>query len=124
VTNPLGISARRIKQAETIPKDWLLSKPPLDQNVLDVPESSGLLSSRELEITGVIDIELLLSNLANGIWSSVEVTTAFYKRAIIGHQLVCHILSQVLWKRLIDFLFRQIVSLRSLSRAPLRELKK
>lgn len=52
-----------------------------------MPATSGLLSARELEITDTLDFETLLSNLANGIWSSVEVTTAFYKRAIIAHQL-------------------------------------
>lgn len=95
MTNPFetAILARRIRQTKCIPKDWLLSSPPLDQNVLDIPVSSGLLSPHELEVTGVVDIELLLSNLANGIWSSVEVTTAFYKRAVIAHQLACCILS-------------------------------
>lgn len=65
----------------------MLKQVPSDHNVLNVPATSGLLSARELEITDTLDFEILLLNLANGIWSSVEVTTAFYKRAIIAHQL-------------------------------------
>jgi len=42
----------------------------------------------ELEITEIDDVSALLDKLAKGEWSSVEVTTAFYKRAIIAHQLV------------------------------------
>lgn len=81
-------SARRAKQLKEIPSDWLLKSPPQDHNVIDVPASSGLLSHNELLITETKDIEVLLSNLHQGVWSSVDVTTAFYKRAIIAHQLV------------------------------------
>lgn len=80
--------ARRLKQLESIPKDWLLTQAPADLNVLNIASVSGLLSPRELEITDTEDIEVLLSNLAGSVWSSHEVTLAFYKRAIIAHQLV------------------------------------
>lgn len=80
---------KRARQAQSIPKDWLISCP--DETVLDVtrvPEKCGLLTTKELEITNTTDVALLLSKLASGAWSSVEVTTAFAKRAIVAHQLV------------------------------------
>jgi hypothetical protein len=80
---------RRQKQLDSIPQEWLILKPSDDRlNVISIPEECGLLSSRELEITNTLDVDALLSKLASGEWSSVEVTTAFYKRAIIAHQLV------------------------------------
>ncbi|KAF9512588.1 hypothetical protein BS47DRAFT_1372763 [Hydnum rufescens UP504] len=73
---------RRIQSVE-----WLLKSIPNDLNVLHVPSGCGLLSARELEITETVDINTTLTNLAQGVWSSVEVTTAYSKRAIIAHQL-------------------------------------
>ncbi|KAF8295664.1 general amidase [Clavulina sp. PMI_390] len=79
--------SRRTKQQASIPKEWLLPDPlPSDLNVLSVPVASKLLTPREIEITDT-DFESLLSNLTNGLWTSVEVVSAFYKRAIIAHQL-------------------------------------
>jgi amidase len=80
--------AHRAKQLASIPKEWLLKSVPNDLNVIHVPAESGLLTARELEITDTVDINVTLANLAQGAWSSVEVTTAYYKRAIIAHQLV------------------------------------
>lgn len=84
--------ARRQLQVDSIPKKWLLANPPSDDrlNVIDVPQECNLLTARELEITeaGSINLALLLRKLASAEWSSLEVTTAFYKRAIIAHQLV------------------------------------
>lgn len=82
------VAEKKHRQLNSIPKEWLISAPPDD--VLDVtkyPEECGLLSAKEVEITntGVHD---LLDKLSSAEWSSVEVTTAFYKRAIIAHQLV------------------------------------
>ena len=83
-------SAKRKSQFESIPAEWIIKTPPESQNrVLDIPAQSGLLTERELEITETTDIGLLLEKLHSAEWSSVEVTTAFYKRAIIAHQLVC-----------------------------------
>ena len=56
--------------------------------MLDIPKTCGLLTARELDITDTVNVQTLLDNLRTGQWSSVEVTTAFYKRAIIAHQLV------------------------------------
>lgn len=82
------VKEKQERQKATIPPKWLIELP--DTRVLDVtsiPETCGLLSARELEITGS-NVEVLLPRLASGSWSAVEVTTAFYKRAIIAHQLV------------------------------------
>ncbi|OSX66119.1 hypothetical protein POSPLADRAFT_1052794 [Postia placenta MAD-698-R-SB12] len=83
------VADKRRRQQETIPKDWLIGCPP--DTVLDVtaiPEQCGLLSERELQITNTVDVAVLLQKLHSAEWSAVEVTTAFYKRAIIAHQLV------------------------------------
>jgi len=81
---------KKRRQTASIPKEWLITQPADDVlDVTDVPTSCGLLSARELEITAVSEVAILLNKLATGEWSSVEVTTAFCKRAIIAHQLVC-----------------------------------
>lgn len=82
---------RKAKQLESIPKEWLITQPPEEQrNVQDVPKTCGLLTEREVEITDTIDIDIILGKLATGSWTSVEVTLAFYKRAIVAQQLVSH----------------------------------
>ncbi|KAH9935683.1 general amidase [Fomitopsis serialis] len=83
------VADKRLRQQESIPKEWLISTPPdtaLDVTV--IPEECGLLTARELEITNTVDVGALLDKLASAEWSAVEVTTAFYKRAIVAHQLV------------------------------------
>ena len=83
-------AARKQQQLEQIPHQWTLQLPPEDQrNVMNIPRTTGLLTPRELEITETVNVEIILHKLAIAEWSSVEVTTAFYKRAIIAHQLVC-----------------------------------
>ncbi|KAL6310386.1 general amidase [Sparassis latifolia] len=83
------VAEKRLRQEDSIPKEWLISVPP--DSVLDVrnvPQECGRLSARELDITNTVDVAVLLKKLATAEWSSVEVTTAFYKRAIIAQQLV------------------------------------
>ncbi|KAI0033148.1 general amidase [Vararia minispora EC-137] len=83
------VADKRARQADETPKDWLIVPPPTDRlNVVDFPRECGLLSPKEIEITETSDVDVLLRNLASGVLSSVEVTTAFYKRAIIAHQTV------------------------------------
>jgi amidase len=83
------VAEKRVRQAATIPKEWILSNlPPKDTlNVIDLPEKCGLLNAKEIDITNS-EVDLLLENMAKGIWSAVEVTTAFSKRAVVAHQLV------------------------------------
>ena len=80
---------KKARQAASIPKEWLIDLPSDDVlDVTDIPAKCGLLSARDLEITEVSSVAVLLSKIATGAWSSVEVATAFCKRAVIAHQVV------------------------------------
>ena len=92
------IAARkRTARDALIPAAWKLSSkflprdPPLfeygPQNVLNVPRECGLLNSTELQITEGYTIKTLLQALSSRKVSSVDVTTAFCKRAAIAQQL-------------------------------------
>lgn len=82
-------SAKKRQQEDDIPKEWLINLPAEDvSDVSEVPISCGLLTPKDLEITEITDVNVLLQRLALGEWSSVEVTTAFYKRAIVAQQIV------------------------------------
>ncbi|KIK70774.1 hypothetical protein GYMLUDRAFT_254100 [Collybiopsis luxurians FD-317 M1] len=85
-----SIAARKKAEQEAlIPKEWKLDSVPPPWEPVDVsriPETCGLLDAAEVEITNS-DVSVLLEKLAKGHWSSVSVTKAFYKRAIIAHQL-------------------------------------
>jgi Asp-tRNA(Asn)/Glu-tRNA(Gln) amidotransferase A subunit family amidase len=88
-------AAKRQSNAEKIPKEWLLPSSLTDtftetstQNVLGVPRSSGLLTDKELELTGNYDATALVELMVSGKVKSVEVTTAFCKRAAIAQQCV------------------------------------
>jgi amidase len=79
---------KKKRQQAAIPKEWRIALPPTSQlHVLHVPRECGLLDSDELLITET-NVHDLLAKLAAGEWTSVAVTRAFYKRAIIAHQLV------------------------------------
>ncbi|KAF9461703.1 general amidase [Collybia nuda] len=81
-------SAKKKAQLASIPPEWIIQMPPKSQtNVMNVPQDCGLLTARELQITETTDVETLLKKLHSSEWSSVEVTTAFYKRSIIAQQL-------------------------------------
>lgn len=86
------IADKKLRRQASIPKEWILTNLP-PKETLDVrtfPESSGLLSTKDIEITNM-HVDGLLGKLASGAWSAVDVTTAFSKRAIIAHQLVCYV---------------------------------
>lgn len=79
---------KKSRQQEAIPREWLITPPPeTTLNVTGFPGRCGLLTPQELAIT-IEDVDILLKKLANGEWSAVNVTTAFYKRAIVAQQLV------------------------------------
>lgn len=79
---------KRQRQSKTIPSQWRIQLPPESAiDVIPYPETCGLLTPEEIEITNA-SVEILLVRLAAGEWSSFIVTTAFYKRAVISHQLV------------------------------------
>jgi amidase len=79
---------KKQEQTNKLPKEWLIAVPPDSRlNVLSVPRECGLLSAGEIEITES-SVDDLLRKLARKEWTSVQVTSAFYKRAIISHQVV------------------------------------
>ncbi|KAF8509845.1 general amidase [Gautieria morchelliformis] len=79
---------KKTRQQASIPQEWLVPPPSEDRlNVIAFPRESGLLSPTELTITEST-VETLLANLASSTWTSVDVTRAFYKRAILAHQAV------------------------------------
>lgn len=84
-----SIAARKKQeQAARIPKDWLLPAhiDVFHNNALEVPASCGLLSEHEIQITNH-DATALVEELAAGRLKSVDVVTAFCKRAAIAQQL-------------------------------------
>ncbi|KAL5512322.1 hypothetical protein ACEPAG_3314 [Sanghuangporus baumii] len=83
------VADKKQRQLSAIPKEWIISPPPEDQlDVTGVPASCRLLTPFELEVTELDDVGILLAKLASGEWSSVDVTRAYYKRAIIAQQVV------------------------------------
>ncbi|KAJ5753222.1 hypothetical protein N7520_010139 [Penicillium odoratum] len=56
-------------------------------NVMEIPRTCGLLSSKELEITEKYDVRALVSAMTEGKIKAEEVVLAFCKRAAISHQL-------------------------------------
>lgn len=84
-------AAKREKLANCIPEAWTIpaSKLPA-KDVLDVshfPETSGLLTAAEIEITET-NLVPLAAKIASGQWTAKEVTLAFCHRAAITHQLI------------------------------------
>jgi amidase len=82
-------AAKKARQLDSVPPEWLRSKlPPAEQlNIIAFPQESNVLSPLDLEITES-PVATLLSHLASSKWSAVQVTTSFYKRAIVAQQLV------------------------------------
>ena len=60
-----------------------------DTSAFDLLNNTNLLSQREREITEKYDASTLIEMMVTGAISSVEVTTAFCKRAAAAQQLVC-----------------------------------
>ena len=83
------VAHKRKRQIESIPKEWLIRLPSEDRlDVTGVPRGCGILTTKELAITELDDVETLLQNLTSGKWSSFEVTMAYCKRAIVAQQVV------------------------------------
>lgn len=81
---------KRSIQDSLIPTEWrLASIPPVSEaaDALEFIRKSNLLSARELSITETSDVNVLLRKLASRQLSSLEVTKAFAKRAVLAHQL-------------------------------------
>lgn len=85
------IAERKQRQRQDrLPQEWIISSRPAPDrnNILDVPLTCGLLSKVEINITETSDATALLDALATKKVSSVDVVTAFSKRAAVAHQLV------------------------------------
>ena len=86
------VSAHLSRLRRQIPDECRLSEsylvdPPL--NVISIPETCGILTPKDLAITG-LDATDILARIASGDLTAVEVVIAFGKRAAIAHQLtVC-----------------------------------
>ncbi|OOQ84839.1 general amidase-B [Penicillium brasilianum] len=86
------VARKRRDCQDKIPREWTLSADilkELPKNLLeyDLPRRSGLLSDLELDVTENYTATELLIKLASGQVSSLEVTTAFSKRACIAQQV-------------------------------------
>lgn len=95
--------ARKRKQLDAqIPSEWRLTEKflatiPANGRLIeaDVVRGSSILSKKELSITENYSATELLDELSKGAVSSVDVTTAFCKRAAIAQQLVCDSISNI-----------------------------
>jgi amidase len=80
------------RREAAIPKEYLLPEAALTslpRNLTTVPKASGHFTTAELEIIESVAEDILL-NIRNRKWTSLEVTKAFCKSAIVAQQLVCH----------------------------------
>ncbi|KUI64807.1 hypothetical protein VM1G_01246 [Cytospora mali] len=93
-------AAKKAERLSRIPEEWIIQGKGLSTDAVDLrPIASlcGVLSDRELEITGeTYDATALLAKIADGIYTSVEVVTAFCKRAAIAQQ-VCNCLTEIMF---------------------------
>lgn len=89
---------KKERREEAIPPAWKLafSDQSSDRNVMEVPTSCGILSPEEIRITSDYDAVSLAEELAKGTCTAEAVTVAFCKRAAIAHQLVTHVMINVL----------------------------
>ncbi|KAJ5128804.1 hypothetical protein N7448_002517 [Penicillium atrosanguineum] len=85
------VAEKRRECAQKIPREWTLSAEQLSvpPHLLefDLPRQCGLLSELELDLTENFTAEQLLVKLASGNVRSLDVTTAFCKRAAIAQQV-------------------------------------
>ncbi|KAH8819425.1 amidase signature domain-containing protein [Xylogone sp. PMI_703] len=88
------IDKKRAARDALIPTEWrippnILSKvsPKAELSAFELLEESKALNARDIEITTQYDASALLNMLASGRISSLEVTKAFCKRAIVAQQL-------------------------------------
>lgn len=83
------VDEKRARQLAAIPPAWRLPEPvrTSSQSLLEIIRSCGILTSEELQWTEVMDISELVSLVASRKVSSVQLTTAFCKRAAIAQQL-------------------------------------
>lgn len=121
--------ARKAVQDASIPQEWKIKVPPdTSLDVRFVTEDCGLLSSRELDIIdlGTKDVSALVRLLADKYsgYTSLEVTTAYLRSAIIAHQVVSLQFIDLVFRTYQTLDFRQTVSPKSSLSVPLIAQKK
>ncbi|KAF7534679.1 hypothetical protein G7054_g5993 [Neopestalotiopsis clavispora] len=94
-------ASKKAERDSRIPSEWKLKSDQFPseetRDLRSVARTCGLLSDKELEITGEeYDATSLSAAIAAGKYSAAEVTTAFCKRAAIGHQ-VCNFLTEIMF---------------------------
>jgi len=90
---------KKAEQAARIPVEWRLTEFPSAGtiDVRPIASTCGILSGRELKITGdSYDATSLAAAITSGIYSAEEVAVAFCKRAAVGHQL-CNNLTEIMF---------------------------
>jgi len=79
------------RREAAIPKEYLLPQEALSdlpRDLTTVPKTSGHFTAKELEIIER-NAEDILLEIKSKTWTSLEVTRAFSKAAIVAQQLVC-----------------------------------
>lgn len=86
----IEISQAKCDQRDRLIRDeWKLPKKlSLGHNVLEVPKTCGILTEREISITGDNDAVDIVEKIRQQEYTAEEVTVAFCKRAAIAQQLV------------------------------------
>ncbi|RFU31396.1 hypothetical protein B7463_g4938, partial [Scytalidium lignicola] len=91
------------RRDDAIPTEYLLkniSKADLPRNLTGIHRSSGHFTPEELQIIET-EPEGILSNIKQGKWTSLEVTKAFCKSAVVAQQLT-NCLTEILFKEAFD----------------------
>ncbi|KAI8943485.1 hypothetical protein NX059_001488 [Plenodomus lindquistii] len=101
-------TSKRNSVASKIPKDWLLPTELQSTfhenstlNVLDIPRTCGILTPKELEITEDYDATQLVQMMSKSELKSLDVVTAFCKRAAIAQQCVS-CLTEIMFDEALD----------------------
>lgn len=86
------VADKKAEQLSRIPKAWLLAEEVVRSShgttdLRPLAWTSGILSEREVEITNTPDATSLLAKIADRTYRSVEVVTAFCKRAAVAQQV-------------------------------------
>jgi amidase len=79
------------RRESAIPREYLFSETTLanlPRNLTTVPRTSGHFTTTELEIIEC-NAEDILLKIKETKWTSLEVTKAFCKSAVVAQQLVC-----------------------------------
>lgn len=85
----IGLQKRALRDSLN-PEDWKIEKKnyPPGSRLLDLPETYGILTTEEVEITSTYDAVDIVGLIKDGKYSAEAATSALCKRAAIAQQLV------------------------------------